>query len=221
MDKIVWLNLDYYTPLQLSLFIAGAALWVINYIIIVRNIFKYKFVEMPSAVLVANFAWEFMWSWVFIQNMGMVLTIGYRAWFFLDIFIVWGFYKYGYKQVTEGATGRYKLFFTFGILSWLLLLYVFIKQGLDNPIGVTSAYVINVLISLLYITQFLRLKDKFNLSFTAAWTKGLGTGLISIMSALRWPDNIWVITMASLCFLMDCYYTYIIYQYKKTESTLK
>ena len=99
MDKIVWLNLDYYTPLQLSLFIAGAALWVINYIIIVRNIFKYKFVEMPGAVLVANFAWELMWSWVFIQNIGMVLTIGYRAWFFLDIFIVWGFYKYRYKQI--------------------------------------------------------------------------------------------------------------------------
>jgi hypothetical protein len=218
MDKIVWLNLDYYTPLQLSFFIGGAVFWIINYIIIVRNIFKLKFVEMPGAVLAANFAWEFLWSWVFQQNMGMVLTIGYRAWFFLDILIVWGFYKYGFKQVEESMQKQYKLFFTFGILAWTLFIYVFVVQGLDNPIGAPSAYVSNLLISGLYITQFYRLKNKSVLSFTAAWTKGLGTGLVTVMCVLRWPENHWVIIMGALCFIMDCYYTYIMYNYKRTIS---
>jgi len=218
MDKIVWLNHDYYTPLQLTLFITGASLWIVNYICIVRNIFKHKFVEMPGTVLAANFAWEFLWSWIFVQNMGMIVTIGYRVWFFLDVLIVWGFYKYGYKQVEESLKNQYKLFFTFGIIAWAIFMYVFIAQGLDNPIGAPTAYVSNLLIAGLYITQFYRLKDKSLLSFTAAWTKGLGTGLITVMCFLRWPENTWLITMGVLCFVMDVYYTYIMFEYKRNKK---
>ncbi|MBX9853149.1 MAG: hypothetical protein K2X86_15505 [Cytophagaceae bacterium] len=216
ISNIIWFNLDYYTPLQLGLFGAGAIFWIVNYIFIVCNIIKNKFVEMPAAVLCANFAWEFLWSWIFMINMGFAIRLGYIAWFFLDIFIVWGFYNYGYKQVSQSAVPYYKLLFTFAIISWLVVLYFFIGQGLDNPIGANSAYVINILISSLYIFMFLRLEDKSALSFTTAWTKWIGTGLISVMCALRWPENHWLLSMCAACFLMDMFYMYLFMQYKKS-----
>jgi len=215
LNHIIWLNTEYYSTFQIILFLTGAVLWVVNYVFIVRTIFKKKFVEMPAAVLAANVTWEFLWGFIFEQNMGMVVKIGYMAWFFLDLFIVWGFYKYGFKQVNESLKNYYKGFFTFGIIAWLAFTYVFVKQGLDNPLGANSAFGSNLLISSLYIIQFLRLEDKTVLSFTAAWTKWLGTGIIFLMCVLRWPENHWIIVMGSLCFIMDMYYTWIFFQYKR------
>jgi hypothetical protein len=216
--NIVWLNLDYYSPLQLILFGLGALLWIINYIFIVRNIIKNQFVEMPAGVLCANFAWEFLWSWIYVINMGWAIRLGYMAWFFLDAFIVWGFYKYGYKQVSQSVIPYYKLLFTFGIISWLIILYYFIGQGMDNPIGANSAYVINILISSMYVFMFLRLEDKSILSFTTAWTKWMGTGLISLMCLIRWPENHWLISMCVACFLLDMFYVYLFLKYKKAAE---
>lgn len=216
--NIVWFNLDYYTPLQLILFASGALFWIINYIFIIRSIIKNKFVEMPAGVLCANFAWEVLWSWVFVINMGLAIRLGYIAWFFLDVFIVWGFYKYGYKQVSASPVPYYKLLFTFGIIAWTVILFFFIRQGIDNPIGANSAYVINILISLLYILMFLRLEDKSVLSFTTAWTKWIGTGLISLMCIIRWPENHWMISMCVACFLLDMFYMYLFLKYKRQVS---
>jgi hypothetical protein len=221
LNLIVWLNLDYYTPLQLVLFGLGAVLWIVNYIFIVRNVIKNKFVEMPAAVLCANFTWEFLWAWIFVQNMGFAIGLGYKLWFCLDVFIVWGFYKYGYKQLDKTVVSYYKLLFTFAIIAWLTVLYFYIGQGLDNPIGANSAYVINILISSLYIFMFLRLDDKSVLSFTTAWTKGVGTGFISLMCILRWPENRWLMSMCIACFLMDMFYIHLFLQYKKHLPSTK
>jgi hypothetical protein len=149
--------------------------------------------------------------------MGFAIGLGYKVWFFLDVFIVWGFYKYGYKQVAASVIPYYKGMFTFAVLAWLAALYFFIGNGIDNPIGANSAYIINILISSLYIFMFLRLEDKSVLSFTAAWTKGAGTGLISIMCILRWPENNWLTVMCAACFIMDLFYFYLFFQYRKRK----
>jgi len=207
--SIVWLNLEYYTPLQLILFGIGAVLWLVNYGYLIHKVFKEKFVEMPAAVLCANFAWEFIWGFVFTQNMGAVLGIGYKLWFFLDCFIIYGFYRYGDKQVTPSVVPYFRSFFTFALLGWGAVLYFFVKQGADNPIGATSAYVINILISSLYIFLFLRTESKNLFSFTTAWTKCVGTGLISVMCALVWPENMFLLSMCVICFLLDVFYIYL------------
>lgn len=216
MSDIVWLNTDYYTIPQIVLFLIGGACWAVSYVYMIKKIIKDKFVEMPGAVLASNIVWEFLWGFIFPPNMGMVVKLGYVAWFFLDLVIVWGFYKYGYKQVNSSLKNHYKSFFTFGILAFLAFTYVFVKQGIDNPIGANSAFAGNLLISSLYIIQFLRLEDKSGLSFTAAWTKGLGTALITVMCVMRWPENHWIVVMGSLCFIMDVYYTWIFFQQKRS-----
>lgn len=207
--QIVWLNLVDYTPLQLWLFGIGAAFWVLSYVYIARTIVKHKFVEMPAGVLCANITWEFLWAFVFTQNMGEVIGIGYKLWFFFDVYVVWNFYKYGQKQMHPSMAPYYKWVFTFAAIGWLIVQYFFIKQGFDNPIGANSAYIINILISSLYVFMFLRLEDKSVLSFTAGWARGAGTGLISVMCFLKWPDNYWLLTMCAICLIIDIFYVFL------------
>jgi predicted neutral ceramidase superfamily lipid hydrolase len=204
--NIVWFNTVDYTPLQLWLFGIGAAFWVLSYVYIVRTIVKHKFVEMPAGVLCANITWEFLWAFVFTQNLGEAIGIGYKLWFFFDAYVVWQFYRYGDKQTVPSLKPYYKWVFTFALVAWFVAQYFYIKQGFDNPIGAHSAYIINILISLLYILLFLRLEDKSVLSFTAGWARGLGTGLISVMCFLKWPDNYWLITLCAICLLLDIFY---------------
>ncbi len=206
---IVWLNLVDYTPLQLILFGLGAALWVLSYVYIVKTVVKHKFVEMPAGVLCANITWEFLWAFVFTQNMGEVIGIGYKLWFFFDLYVVYKFYKYGHKQVIQSIVPYYKWVFSFALVAWFVAQYFFIKQGFDNPIGANSAYIINILISSLYVFLFLRLEDKSVLSFTAGWARGAGTGLISVMCALKWPENYWLLSMCAVCLLIDIFYVYL------------
>src|ERR1700733_5173144 len=106
--SIIWFNSKEYTPLQLWLFGIGAAFWVLSYVFIVRNIVKNKFVEMPAGVLCANITWEFLWAFVFTQNLGEVIGIGYKLWFFFDVYVVYSFYRYGYKQIHASMLPYFK-----------------------------------------------------------------------------------------------------------------
>lgn len=218
--NIVWFNTVDYTPLQLGLFFTGAVLWLVCYAFIVKNIFVNKFCEMPAGVLCANFTWEFLWSFYVVPDMGFLLEIGYKLWFVVDLVIVWGFYRYGFKQVIPEVRHNYRSLFTFGIIGWLVAQYFFIKEGFDNPIGANSAYILNTLISSLYVLMFLRLEKEYkkHLSVVAAWTKCLGTGLISVMVYLKWPELKWVTTLSVVCFFIDLYYIYLVYQFKKTVA---
>lgn len=215
MDKIIWLNFEKYSGLELGLFFSGALLWIIGYIYIIKSIRQKQFVEMPATILAGNFAWEFLWAFVFHQDMGFAIELGYKLWFILDLYIVFSFYKYGFKQVNESVKPYYKTFFTLGLITWWITLYFFIKQGYDNPIGANSAYILNILISSLYVFLFLRMEDKSVFSFTVAWTKGLGTGLISVMCILKWPENYWLISMGIICFIIDVFYFYLFLKNRK------
>lgn len=213
-----WFNTDYYSVPQLILFGIGAVLWLVCYIAILRDVIKLKYIEMPAAVLCGNFAWEFLWGFIHHNNMGKALELGYMAWFFLDAFIVYNFFKYGYKQIPKAFSKQYKILFGGGILCWGIVMNFFAIQGFDNPIGANSAYVLNILISLLYVLEILRIEDKSVLNKTAAWTKWWGTAFISIMCAWRWPDNYFVISMSIICFVLDTYYFILFRRFKRQQE---
>jgi hypothetical protein len=142
-----WLNTAKYSNTELILFGIGAFFWILCYIFVIRGIIKHKFVGISASVVGANIAWEFLWAFVFRQDMGQVIQIGYYGWFLLDVFIVYSMFKYGYKQVLPQNQKYFRLFFAYSILAWVVILYFFIKEGYDNEIGANSAYAIQLLIS--------------------------------------------------------------------------
>jgi len=216
------LNLKDYTPAELLFFGAGCFLWIVVYYFTLRNITRQKFIEIPLITVCGNIAWEFLWSWVFRTDMGSLFVWGYRTWFFMDCFIVYGLFRYGYKQLTIPALRKHaSQLIVFGIAAWLVVLYFYIKNY-DAPIsknGAYSGFILNVIISALYISQFFRLSNPQLFSKPIAWSKGVGTALISVFCFLHFTDGF----LRSLCVLnalLDGLYLYIFYTYKMENAEI-
>ncbi|MEL6537897.1 MAG: hypothetical protein AAFQ98_20925, partial [Bacteroidota bacterium] len=168
----------------------------------------HKFVEIPILAVCANFSWEFLWSWVFTTDMGLVYVWGYRIWFFLDVFILISLFRFGYKQIRIPSMVPYsKLIIGAGLAAWFYMLYFYIKIY-DAPIshmGIYSGYILNVFMSALYIPTLLGLRDQFPFSRLVAWAKGVGTFLITIFGFLRFDDP-FLISMMVVTTVLDATY---------------
>lgn len=204
-----WLNTSKYTSTELILFGIGAFFWILCYAFVIRGIIKYKYVGISASVVGANIAWEFLWAFVFRQDMGMVIQIGYYGWFALDVFIVYSMFKYGYKQVLPQNQKYFKTFFAYSILAWTVLLYFFIKEGYDNSIGANSAYAIQLLISASCLGMMLRAPLEKGISYIAALSRMLGSLFCGIMCILHWPENHLILTMVILYMIIDIFYMWI------------
>jgi hypothetical protein len=212
----------------MALFGIGCVFWLITYIIYIKNIFKFKFVEIPFIVVCLNISWEFIWSFVFGDSvgdyLGWALQLGYALWFFFDCVIFYGLIRYGYKQfklpfMRENAKMLAILFFIFG----LIFFYTFNKAGYDTEIGTISAYLDNLVISSAYIILFMNTDNKALFSKGVAWYKMLGTGLISLSLVLHWYEKEFepfLIFITSAVLILDIYYVILITKRKKIEEPI-
>jgi len=213
----------HYTTIEMLLFLTGFWLWAWAYYIIIKNIFKYKIVEMPVGVGPGNFAWEIIWSFFFVGDLGKPFQWGCRLWFFMDIFINYFTLKYGQKQVQSPFFKKYFYFlYFFFFASWIAVVYTMGAAGDDNQLGVVSALLINVVMSGLYIQQLVdnpEYRGK-GFSYAVGWLKMFGTGAITVASIRYWPDNTFLITLGTLSFILDAMYIYLFknYQPEKTHA---
>ena len=204
-----WLNTATYTIPELVLFGIGAFFWILCYIFVIRGIIKYKFVGISASVVGANFAWEFLWAFVYRQDMGEIIQIGYYGWFALDVFIVFSMFRYGFKQALPQNRKYFNSFFAYSIFAWTIVLYYFIKDGVDNAIGANSAYAIQLLISASCLGMMLRAPLEKGISYIAAWSRTLGSLFCGIMCIIHWPDNHWILSMVIVYMVIDIFYLYI------------
>lgn len=201
------LNLQSYTAGQLLLYGVGCFGWVIFYAVVVREIIRKKFVEIPAPSVVTNISWEFVWSFMFSPDMGLVFVWGYRVWFVLDIFITYSLFRYGDKQVQNPILKRYfRPAVAIGIPIWILGIYFFVAQGYDTPTGLISGYILNVIIAALYILLILRHPNLSDFSYLVAWSKMLGTALASVFCFIALSDEHLLLTLCVICFVLDTTY---------------
>ena len=216
------LNLKDYTPTEHALFAVGCLMWVVTYVIVIQYIVQRKTVGIPWIPICANFSWEFLWSFVFTPDMGELYAWGYKLWFFLDCFILYGMFVYGSKQLTvPKEAARYAtLIFVIGLASWMAMLYYYIDKW-DAPVthmGANSGYILNVMMSAIFI-DFLYKQDIRNLSFAVAWLKGVGTFLISIFCFLHFQDG-FLLSMCVVTTLLDALYI-ALFASRMIEATMK
>ncbi|MDB5012944.1 MAG: hypothetical protein JWQ25_1146 [Daejeonella sp.] len=215
------INTKDYSAAELITFGVGCFCWIIVYFYTLKSIKERQFIEIPLITVCGNIIWEFLWSWVFKTDMGSLFQWGYRIWFFMDCLIVYGLFRYGYKQISIPLfRDKAKALILLAMLAWLPLLYFYIKNY-DAPIshmGAYSGYILNVMISALYIPLVIRLNDWKMFSYPAAWYKAIGNLLINIFCFLHFSD--WF--LLSLCILtsvLDAYYLYLLHVYRRTIIT--
>ena len=205
---IPWINTTDYSPPLLILFGIGCFGWVVSYIAVLRMVRRNQFVEIPAGAVVANVAWEFVWGFVYTTNMGMLFAWGYRIWFFLDVFIVYMLFKHGWKQLdSKLLVPFFRPGAAFGIAAWTIGLYYFIREGYDTPYGAISGYILNVMMSALYVVLIVKHADKIAwFSGVVAWSKMLGTALLSVFNFIVRPEDYLLMTLYTVTFVLDVLY---------------
>lgn len=189
-----WFDTTNYTPLQIGLFTTGALLWIVAYIEVIRYAIKYKTVLIPAVAVVCNYGNEVGGAIFWVPDMGKALVIAYWGWLILDTFILIQLLKHGHKQFTTPyfKTNIKKLVLA-GIAGSIPLSVLFMLQY-DLPMGVLDAYIVNVVMSVAFLS-LLFVPNFPEHSKLLAWSKFLGTGIISVMFSIKYPDNhfLWVI----------------------------
>jgi hypothetical protein len=204
------LNLHDYTVTQLALYAGGAYLWVIAYVIYIRNGFKYRIVEMPAFAAASNLGWEINWALIFTSDLGRLSVWAHKAWFFLDVGIFYLVLRYGKKQTDNEWLRRYWVPCCLFVFVAAAFFYgTFVKQRLDVGSTIQSAYICQLPISLLYIPLMLRQRSFVGWSMWTAWTCTVGTGIIGVFAFMRYPKMPFLLTMAVVSTLVDFVYIYL------------
>lgn len=223
----LWVNTVRYSVPALIVFGLGCILWLIAYVAILQGVRRNKFVEIPAAAVVANVSWEWMWSFVYIGDTGRLLEVGYRGWVFLDFVIVYWLFRYGDRQVINPALRAwFKPAVAFGIASWSVAIYYFVRSGYDMSMGATSAYIINVMMSAVYL-MLLHSHPARNFSLLVGWTKGLGTACFSLFMVMvplhryqedALADKEFLLTLCAITLILDAVYVLALYRRKRQPA---
>ncbi len=221
MNWVYYFNTDKYTVAQLVMCATGGAMWAVLYIIMIINIRKHKYVEMPFFVAAGNICWEGLWAYVFSDriDLGQMYIYLYRAWFIFDCFIFYHVIQYGYKQTTNPYIRKnYKLILLGLIAMWGSLIYSFVVSNYDYPLGVNSAYILNICISILYPLLYMRQYQSGTFLKSVAWLKMLGSGIITIAFWTMIPaDSYFEHIAGPIVFIVDCFYIWMMYTWKNPQ----
>lgn len=178
------------TPkLAFGLAVIGDLFWLVVYILAIRIAVRQKTYAIPAAAVVLNFTWEFVYS-VIYPPPNLVDLIANLAWLGLDLVIVIQLFRHGDPGSRKTAQGKWFAAAVVGSLGLALVGHItFYEHTTANAIfpdrgGVTEAYLINLLMSLLFIGMFYRRPDGRGISKGIAWAKFLGTGFVSLANVL-------------------------------------
>ncbi|MGN0418411.1 hypothetical protein [Anaerostipes faecalis] len=178
---------------------------------------------MPFWALALNITWEAIYSYsdIFLGAHGPLKGINVAQsvvnvfWVFLDCIILYTYFKYGKKEWPEKLSE--KLFVPWSLLIILcsaLLQLVFIKEFGFVLTAKYSAFLHNLLMSVLFIHLFTSRKNAEGQSLLLAIAKWIGTLAPTILMGII-EFNIVVLTAGLLCSVFDIIYIILLMKEKE------
>ena len=188
--------------------------WIIVYEECIRLGFKQKSYAMPLFALGLNFAWELIYtvSDIFFEahgplvGMTIVQTIANAAWVLLDVVILITYLLYGKKEWPK--TMNPKLFYpwvSLVLVCCFSLQIVFIVEFDFEMAAQYSAFLQNLLISVLFISLYIRRGNMEGQSLLLAVSKWIGTLAPTILMGIM-TYNIIVLVTGIFCSVFDIIY---------------
>ena len=90
--------------------------------------------------------------------------------------------------------------------------YFFHAQGFENSVGGRAAYLIQLSISFLYIQLMLGQPDLRHFSWTANWTRALGSAMVVVFFYLHFPNDRFLLTIGTASAMIDATFIYLFLQ---------
>lgn len=205
--------------IKLILTVISGLCWTIVYIEGIRVGFRDKSYAIPFYALALNVAWESLYTFFGFRTNGLTIQNIFNAvWFMFDIGILYTYFKFGRKYFRGGLPGwadhEDGIFVAWSILILVAAFaveYAFIKEfGVGKGAGY-SAFLQNLLMSVLFIVMVVRRGSREGQSLSIAINKWIGTLAPTILYGLigegGFPQGSFLILVAGmLCTVFDLIY---------------
>lgn len=187
--------------------ISGIA-WTIVYIDAIRIGFKDKSYAMPLFALGLNLGWEALYAYLSLTQSSGPSLQGYinACWALFDVGLVYTYFRYGRRDWPPSVPNRI-------FVSWSLLVFIttFILQlaffyEFGEHLGARySAFLQNLLMSVLFIGMFVARKGRRGQTLLIAVAKWLGTLAPTILFGII-EQSLFILVLGIFCSFFDIIY---------------
>ncbi|PZX58148.1 transmembrane-type terpene cyclase [Algoriphagus chordae] len=165
-----------------SLFITICGIgWIIAYTEALRIGFRDKSYGIPFMTLALNFSWEVYYTYQGYLVFGShVSTYVNCIWILLDVGILYTYFKYGHREVKTSKSTFYLQAGLFVAACFIIQHVAFQQVGIVNG-ALYVGYLINFLMSFLFVRMYFRRPDLKGQSLLIAIPKCIGTFSTTIL----------------------------------------
>ena len=212
-------NLD---TIKIVLTLISGICWTVVYIDGIRLGFKHRSYAIPFYALALNFAWELLYTYYGFQSTPSVQAVVNAVWLMFDAGILITYFKYGRKyfpvcvagDTSTASKDKATFFIAWSVITLIAAFcveYAFRKEfGVRVGAGY-SAFLQNLLMSVLFINMLVRRGSREGQSLTIAVGKWLGTlaptVLFGIIGDGGFPNGSFLIVVVGmLCSVFDLIY---------------
>jgi len=212
-------------PVPMFLVAFSGFCWTVVYLDSIRLGFKEATYAIPFWALALNIAWELQQSLLEYQAAGFVLQVGISAvWSLLDCVILYTYFRFGRKFFPKNLQKHWFLPWTFlALLTAFILQYVFLMEFGLYLGRQYSAFLQNLLMSVLFIGMLVNRGNSEGQSLTIAVSKWLGTLAPTILFGVLGGEhmngpNTLILVAGSFCSLFDIIYIWMLLRTKVVEK---
>jgi hypothetical protein len=152
----------------------ACALWTVAYVQMVRQARKDQAYAVPMVAIAMNFTWELIYSFLAPDPSWLWLLLD-RSWFVFDVVILYQLLKYGRANQTIPELQKHFYVIVAGVLVLSFAGHEAFRYTIRDPLGLISAYVINFVMSILFVFLALDRRSTKGLSWSGAWLKAIGS----------------------------------------------
>jgi hypothetical protein len=202
--------------------VVGDVLWIVAYILIIRQGFKNRTYGVPMLCIGLNFTWEILYAINFPVTKSNLIEDLRWAWLILDAVIVYQLLRFGRNDQNVPLIRQY-----FYPICAAMFVSTFIGQlafhySFTDKYGARDAYMINLVMSMLFIFLYFGRPSGAGLSIGAAWAKMLGTGILSFGSLFQitdWLKASFMVYLYVTIFVLDVIYIALLYRARAAAIT--
>lgn len=211
--------------IKLFLLLLSGLCWTIVYIDSIRVGFRDKSYAMPFWALSLNIAWEFLHFAYGLKNAGTSpQTIVNGIWAGFDIVLLVTYFKFGKSFFPMFLHAKWFIPYSIAVLAACFVIQFFFIDEFGVAYGATySAFLQNLLMSVLFINMFVLRKGSSGQSLTIAICKWIGTlapvitfGILG-HDSLKGPSNL-VLAVGAFIFIADLVYILMLVKDKNTAK---
>jgi hypothetical protein len=185
--------------------LSGVA-WTVVYLEAIRVGFAQQTYALPVAALALNIAWESIYSvWALATDPALQAYIN-LVWALADVVIVYTFFRYGRRELPSFVTRSMFVWWGVSVFATAYVVqWAFVVEFDFSPAARYSAFLQNLLMSVLFIAMFVGRRGPRGQSMIIAVAKWIGTAAPTILFGVL-EASAFVLTLGILCSVFDVAY---------------